>query len=152
MGQTPCVITDPGPSAGATTCRCRGKDPACCDGECADLYYNADHCGKCGKRCRRGKVCWGGECLDRCPENRKKCGRTCGNPKNQFCCGDKLADKGEGLKCCDGEIVGTDSNVCHCGECGHACAENMVCSGGKCVCPPGVTACFPLPNVHQQCR
>src|SRR5262245_823809 len=42
---------------------------------------------------------------------------------------------------CDGQCTSylTDSN--NCGECGNVCASDRFCSGGACVCTPGLTEC-----------
>ncbi len=42
--------------------------------------------------------------------------------------------------CCDGVCRDTQSNVKHCGECGHACDDNEICEGGKCI-PQGSGSC-----------
>ncbi|MCB9521074.1 MAG: hypothetical protein H6699_09380 [Myxococcales bacterium] len=41
-----------------------------------------------------------------------------------------------GATICAGQCVDTRQNLLHCGECGHACGDAEICTGGECVCDP----------------
>jgi hypothetical protein len=49
----------------------------------------------------------------------------------------------QGQTTCDGACVDTYANPEHCGECGNACEEGLVCEAASCVlsCPPDTTEC-----------
>ncbi len=48
------------------TCCGTSSDPGinatCCNGKCVSLYFDAENCGACGRRCGPGKVCRQGTC------------------------------------------------------------------------------------------
>jgi Stigma-specific protein, Stig1 len=103
-------------SAESVTEAKKGKKPCKggktrCDGVCVTTQTDAANCGKCGKTCKNGKVCRGGQCVCRAGQS----------PCADFCCK-------AGLSCVnDIQCV----NLCPPGFCpnGQACAE------GACFCP-----------------
>lgn len=42
---------------------------------------------------------------------------------------------------CDGSCVDTSTSAAHCGACGEACDDGLVCHEGSCVCPAGMSVC-----------
>jgi hypothetical protein len=56
-----------------------------------------------------------------------------------------------GLTRCNGVCVDLSTNSNHCGACGEVCPGigGLVCTGGRCGCPPGWTDCSQAPNVPQ---
>ncbi|KAI9032135.1 hypothetical protein DFJ74DRAFT_324043 [Hyaloraphidium curvatum] len=129
---------------------------------CVILDSNQQNCGACGRSCPNGQSCTGGKCV--CPSgqtdcngycvsidsDKNHCGR-CGNscpsdsigcssgncqfrptcPAGQTNCGSETS-----LNC-----VVLDSNQQNCGSCGRSCPNGQTCSGGRCVCPSGLTDC-----------
>lgn len=85
----------------------------CCDGKCVDFESDAKHCGRCDHKCDSF-------CLNR------QCVTTC---------------EGDTVKICGGACVNYSSNPLHCGMCDNPCPETMTCSGGECVCAPGLSDC-----------
>lgn len=117
----------------------------CCVGRCVDPRNDPEHCGGCldGKRCDPNQVCHGGRCRDECPRRLRRCGRRCGNPNSQVCCGHRdVIDKDDiangFMKCCNGRAVNIQSDVENCGSCGCRCVgrQECTCQNGKCVCGP----------------
>lgn len=106
-----------GEDSGDSTCPSERAD---CDGDgrCeTTLASDPDHCGTCETKCGDGLVCAENGCVDACPSNLSKCGRSC---------------------------VDTQSDEAHCGGCDEpACVAptngNAACHGGKCdfSCDPG---------------
>jgi uncharacterized membrane protein YphA (DoxX/SURF4 family) len=77
-----------------------------------DTDRSTSHCGGCNKPCERGELCYRGKCRKRCPPGRRRCGRTCGNPRTQACCGGRLIAREDLL-----------SDEKNCGACGSKCPE-----------------------------
>lgn len=129
-----------------------GRGQTCCNGRCVDTRRDPRYCGDCitGARCAPNQVCHAGRCRDECPKPLRQCGRTCGNPNTQTCCGKKvLIDKEDianGLiKCCGGNAVEVHSDVDNCGSCGCRCVgrQECTCQNGQCLCPgPLDGSCF----------
>lgn len=96
------------------------SEPVCpdgwplCDGKCADISIDADHCGACGAVCSVPSVCLDGACTLICPAGQQSCDTSC---------------------------VDTRTDLAHCGACSQACAPGMTCAGGVCQCPTGKTLC-----------
>jgi uncharacterized membrane protein YphA (DoxX/SURF4 family)/thiol-disulfide isomerase/thioredoxin len=118
----------------------------CCFGRCIDPKRDPDHCGGCldGKRCDPKQVCHAGRCRDECPKPLRQCGRTCGNPNTQICCGHRdVIDRDDidngSMRCCNGHAVEVQSDVENCGSCGCRCVgrQECTCQNGNCVCGPG---------------
>ena len=131
---------------------CVPKDnpkPDACDPECTDgkICKNGE-CTEpeppdpnaCDPECTDGKICKNGECTEpetpdpnvcnpKCPE-----GKTCENGE----CKDIVCEAEKTL--CGNECVDTQTNVKHCGECGHSCDTDVPCDNGVCV-PEGT--CMP---------
>jgi hypothetical protein len=93
---------------------CGAATPTLCNGTCADLRADPQHCGACDLACASGQVCAAGVCA--CPSNES----LCGSPP---------------------ACVDTASNASHCGGCGQACPSGFVCAGGACRCPPDLARC-----------
>lgn len=147
--------------------RCRGKRPECCNGRCVDLHADPNHCGGCLARpCGPDQVCFGGRCRDRCPPGTRRCGRTCGHPRTEYCCRGRVVAKedaqsdnrscGSGCRncgdydCCNGKCCDYNNGTCcpdgctntsfddnNCGGCGNVCKPNEYCRFGVCTCPLG---------------
>jgi hypothetical protein len=77
-----------------------------CGQECALLFANAYHCGKCGNQCGEKEVCSAGLCKD---------------------C-DSLPTRAW----CKGTCVNTNIDLNNCGVCGNKCAIGSKCWLGKC--------------------
>ena len=68
---------------------------------------------------------------------------------NCFCpipCGDDCCEEEYGEVCCASrrghkQCVLLASSKNNCGACGNACPKDMICKGGKCVCPPSYIDC-----------
>lgn len=75
-----------------------------CDGRCANLDVDPDHCGACGIVCDAGFACDRGECRDSCRNGRELCGRFCidANLDPDHCGGCELPC-GDTESCVDGE-------------------------------------------------
>ena len=125
---TNCLLGDCNPCAGkggtCSTARpcCRQNRTTCCNDRCVDTRTNSNHCGRCGRVCRRGSYCSNSKC---CPDgtvNRKG-----------LCC--PFTDQN-----CNGECTNLQSDRNNCGACGRKCADNNICSKGKC-CPNGRINC-----------
>ncbi len=109
-------------------CQC-GSSPACggnercCDGGCANLLTDMDHCGFCGVRCNPAQA-------DSC--NNGSC--ACGN--GPACSGSDI--------CCGGQCVNVQIDPDNCGGCGSVCGSQgttRTCSAGLCACQSGFTRC-----------
>jgi hypothetical protein len=145
-------------SAGGA-CQCGGgagcsPSEACCGDSCADLNYDENNCGACGKTCPTGTECSAAQCV--CPnadqtacddgcfdlkQDEANCG-TCGNN----CATGATCELGE-CKCatgfidCNGTCVDASDDA-HCGACGTSCSGESTCdervtgSGTfECMCP-----------------
>lgn len=91
-----------------------------CGGECVDVRSDARHCGGCGMACAETQVCAMGSC---CTPSAETC-----NGIDDDC--DGSVD--EHLALCDGECTDLSSDEAHCGDCGFACGDGLICSGGTC--------------------
>jgi thiol-disulfide isomerase/thioredoxin len=131
-----------------------GSGQTCCLGRCVDTRSDARYCGGCvdgGEKCAPNQVCHAGRCRDECPKPLRQCGRTCGNPNSQTCCGKKVVIDKEDIangrmKCCGGEAVNIQSDVENCGYCGCECVDirgehECTCQNGDCVCGPNPGSC-----------
>ena len=118
---------------------------ACCDGGCVDLASDSEHCGGCGRECKRGTRCCAGACVDpnSDPNHCGACGLRC--PGTTGCCAGECADTqtdrdhcgpfclncAEGEACCFGACADLESFQ-HCGSCERVCSQGELCCGGKC--------------------
>ncbi|MFO0629746.1 MAG: hypothetical protein U0325_29495 [Polyangiales bacterium] len=100
-----------------------------CDGRCADLRNDPDHCGACGASCRDG-TCARGVCV--CDRGGWFCdGRCVLHPLDCPCNAD-----GEGRPCCDGwtrcgvRCARLEFDRENCGACGNRCFG--LCIWGRC--------------------
>ncbi len=133
-----------------------------CDGVCADLSVDRNHCGTCGNACGQGEVCDGaGSCAVSCATGLSECSGACvDTDTDEAHCGScgNACDAGEvcdgagtcgvscaaGLSECSGSCVDTDRDEAHCGSCGNACDPGELCDGaGACApnCATGLTEC-----------
>ncbi len=117
----------------------------CCFGRCVDERRDPRYCGGCldGERCAPNQVCHAGRCRDECPRPLRRCGRRCGNPRTQICCGHRdVIDRDDidngFVRCCSGHAIEVHSDVDNCGSCGCRCVGRSECEcvNGKCVCGP----------------
>ena len=108
------------------------RKPGCCT-TCVDLYSNALHCGKCGKKCKAGFQCVGGKCKKLSVP--KKCGVHAACKKGSTCCKNKAC-------------VNLYSDATNCGKCGKKCKAGFQCVGGKCKKLPKPKRC----GVHAECK
>jgi hypothetical protein len=134
-----------------------------CDGVCADLNTDSQHCGACNIACPGDKICTDADCV--CAPGTEDCGGgTCANlstdkdhcgdcdtacPSNQIC---KSGDCGcpSGLSLCGSTCVDLENDDDHCGTCTHACAGTEKCWGGECLRGPCDKLCSPAENVAEQ--
>jgi len=140
-------------SCGAYACCAPGA--ACCDGYCADLASDFDHCGGCGAWCDdpapyEEGACVGGECVYGCVAGAIVCNGTCtpvnSDPANCGACGNVCPASASfciqgvctmnpcapGLTYCDPACVDLSSDPFNCGACYNQCAQSDVCAGGTC--------------------
>ena len=126
--------------AGASCC----FGAVACDGTCANLQTDANHCGACGTSCAADQVCSAGACTA-CPASRTQCSDQCADlnsdPFNCGACGKVCAGSqacvAGACGACDGTVC---SNACvelsrdheNCGACGNACAADQCCNAGTC--------------------
>ena len=108
------------------------QKPGCCI-TCVDLYSNAMHCGRCGKKCKAGFRCVEGKC-EKLPEP-KGCGVHEECKKGSTCCKNK-------------SCVNLYSDAMNCGECGKKCKAGFQCVEGKCEKLPEPKRC----GVHAECK
>ena len=101
---------------------CRETRTTCCNELCVDTRTNRNHCGQCGRVCRRGSYCSRSKC---CPDGTVN--------RNGLCCPFTHVN-------CKGECVNLQSDRNNCGSCGQKCADNSICSKGKC-CTNGKINC-----------
>ena len=131
-------------------CAAAGTGPSCCfgavscDGLCAALDTDANHCGACGTSCAADQVCTAGACAA-CPASRTQCQDQCADlgsdPFNCGACGHACTGS---ESCVDGACGPCDGTVCsnacvelstdraNCGACGNACAADQCCHAGTC--------------------
>lgn len=115
-----------------------------CNGACADLKTDANHCGACGTSCAANEVCSAGACAP-CPGSRTQCLEQCADlssdPFNCGACGKVCAASQSCVAGSCGPCEGTVcSNTCvelrtdsaNCGACGNACAADQCCNAGSC--------------------
>jgi hypothetical protein len=120
-------------------------------GYCADLDFDADNCGGCGKSCPLNGECANGVCV--CPTTAPTVCEAHGLPicvdvttgyGGHFCGGCEAVDCLETQTCCAGQCVGSD--VHHCGA---ACTECRQTPGTRPGCCDG--ACVDLANDKANC-
>lgn len=90
-----------------------------CNGECADLGSDSEHCGACGNACTTGVECRDGECVGACSEAEVPCLGVAADGTFVVLCVDVRDDPD------------------NCGSCGHVCNEGDVCDAGECADPCG---------------
>ena len=136
--------SDGGPGDGGPVAQSCCLGAVACDGVCADLQTNANHCGTCGTSCSASEVCSDGACTT-CPANRTQCKDQCADlGSDPFNCGGCGIVCGASQSCmagvcgtCDGTLC---SNTCvelstdpaNCGACGNACGADQCCNAGSC--------------------
>ena len=124
---------------------CCSRSAACCDGYCADLDNDFDHCGGCGAWCddpapyEQG-ACVAGECVYGCAAGALDCNGTCtpvtSDPNNCGACGNvcpqsaPICNQGACYGCPPGTDFNWDST--NCGGCGIVCPEQTACAWGVC--------------------
>jgi hypothetical protein len=88
--------------------KCKGGKSRC-DGVCVNTQTDAANCGKCGKVCKNGQVCRGGQCICRAGET----------PCGKFCCkaGLSCVNDNQCVDLCPPTLVCPDGQVCAEGEC-----------------------------------
>jgi Stigma-specific protein, Stig1 len=99
------------------------------DGCEVNLNTDVNNCSTCGRVCSSSNIarsCAAGVCNGTC------------NAGFADCNGNKQGDGCE---------INTNTDKANCGGCGKPCANNLICSGGLCVNPPG---CFKVGDVLQQ--
>lgn len=128
-----------------------------CNGTCADLDTNPEHCGSCDVSCNQTAnslpVCASGMCTLACssvfldcngelpdgcevnattdPLNCGTCGHAC-EPGEICAQGTCELDCGGGTTKCGSACVDTNTDEANCGECDKACAGGQNCVGGLC--------------------
>jgi hypothetical protein len=149
INSTTCAASG-GSDGGQTVLSCCFGAVAC-NGACADLKTDANHCGACDTSCAANEVCSAGACAP-CPEGGTQCADLNSDPFNCGACG-KVC--GASQSCLAGSCGPCDGTVCsntcvelstdpaNCGACGNACAADQCCTSGSCssVTPNG--ACKP---------
>ena len=123
----------------------------CADGYCdsnqnfldgCDIDINGsdrNNCGACGKICPEDQYCSKGECVDTCGDGETYCNGQClkldelhlagcDSCAADYCDTDGNLNNG-------GEAYAKGDDVNHCGSCGHACGDGMVCDKGACIVP-----------------
>jgi hypothetical protein len=134
-GDNLCVWSSCG--AGTTDQPC--DEGVCCDGVCAQTYFDPSNCGACGRSCGDGGVCLSGECEP--PPG------SCGAGLDNVPC-TVAVDTGEAVGyCCEGScLYGRDSQ--NCGACGlscTSCTSDGGCPAGQaCAAPGGPARCAPV--------
>ena len=122
---------------GKCTVACADDESVCGD-YCAKLTEDPLNCGECGHACTTTQVCDTTEEGTACKE------MTEVNP--EFVC-ENTTDPETGaenaMTQCWSECVGLQTDVFHCGACGHACDEGFDCVAGACakICDSGLNAC-----------
>ena len=137
-------------------------DDQCCEGRCQPFGSNRCNCG--GEICDSGEVCrdvlvGGGSFESRCVPcpnavdgtPLRQCGNSCGDPRTQRCCGDRLYETSElgpgDWRCCgpedDRRLVNVREHERHCGGCNQPCGQGRFCYQGRCRtrCPRGLKRC-----------
>jgi hypothetical protein len=116
------VIVDETGASDETDEAC-AADAVDCNGECATLASDVEHCGACGVICLPGQICVSGECET--PSD------ACDCDEARELCVDGGCQCRAGLAECAGTCVDLRSDVSHCGECDQPCAG--ACVDGECV-------------------
>jgi len=134
-----------------------------CGGKCVDPTADSANCGGCGKTCPTGSTCKDdgsgkgvcdcgagkGICTGVCTDLTKDpncgaCGTSCPTAIKFSSCGaGSICDCPGAGTACGGVCTDTDRDPKNCGGCGVSaeCFADTGCSGGKCICRPGLTAC-----------
>jgi hypothetical protein len=163
------IACQPGDVCDAGQCQsaCSGGK-ANCEGTCADLQTDADHCGACDTECSQTAnslpVCAAGKCTLACtgsflncngqvpdgcevnpdvdPANCGACGTEC--PPGNICKGGECElNCGGGTTECGSFCVDLNTDEANCGECGKSCSGGQNCIGGVCQlnCGGGTVEC-----------
>ncbi len=158
------VLVNTGTSwACGMVCSCPA-DQQNCNGTCANLMTDINHCGSCGTACGAGYACVAGTCTLSCQTGLTNCSGTCTNLSTdtghcgtcttlcgpgQICTSGACATSCQtGLTNCAGSCRDLANDTANCGACGHACAAGYVCSAGSCA----VSCQSPLFNCNGQCK
>src|SRR5262249_28861885 len=121
-------------------------DPSGMKQYCANVMFDAQNCGGCGRVCSAGMACSNGQCVmgmggtdggapPTCPGGYA----TCMDPMGKPICSSLMYDRN------------------NCGYCGHVCAANESCQNGGCMpmaagpdggypppnCPANLSTCYP---------
>lgn len=132
-----------------------------CDGVCADLSVDRNHCGACGSVCAGGEVCDGaGTCAPSCGDSLTECSNACVDTATDeancggcgtACAAGEICDGagGCGTTCagslteCSGACVDTGGDEANCGACDTPCDAGEACVSGTCdtTCGTGLIAC-----------
>lgn len=163
------VVCQPGQVCDGGTCSsaCAGGKENC-DGTCADLTTDEQHCGSCETTCTQTAnslpVCAASKCTLACtsgflncngqlpdgcevnpnvdPTNCGTCGNDCAS--GEICAtGECKLNCGGGTTKCGSSCVDTNTDEANCGECAKACSAGQNCIGGLCQlnCGGGTVEC-----------
>jgi hypothetical protein len=133
-----------------------------CQGECADLRSDDNHCGRCDYACPDRFHCNNSGCVPpddwfTCRENETQCGRFCENLNTSLfncgACGTQCSFDLPIQTCCSGTCKNLETDPDSCGTCGNECSVGEICCAGSCVtiaestctctpaCQDGLTCC-----------
>ncbi len=165
------LIAGCGDDSGKKQSECPGGGTMCPDGQCYNLSFDNDHCGRCDNVCSETESCQAGVCDPipieaRCIAPKLVCGDVCVDPRGDRehcgncttrCEDDELCKNSSCVKSCEAPETAC-SDGCHdlnsdtknCKTCGHDCNAGLaegetpyVCVNGDCVndCPNGELIC-----------
>ncbi len=142
-------------NCGACGIVCEGSK-TCCNGECVDTGYDQRHCGACFQPAGHELSCCAGKgadifsdpyncggCGSACEEGQSCASATCEDPFGVSAAStpsDPSKDPGSmekqgcpfGTIRCGENCIDPARDPLNCGECGVTCAEEEVCSAGRC--------------------
>ena len=96
-----------------------------CANQCINLQTDADHCGRCDKRCDPGYLCQSGSCVKGCTP-----GRGCVDLYGQYYCSGRVMEVDECGSLCS---CPNDGKTYQCRYCGPG-SESCVCNNGHSPC------------------